>query len=935
MAMEFVPLYRVFIACPGDVAYEKKLAVKVIEGLQYHPFLRGKVAFQMVAYDTPGPEVPFYSNRDPQESVNWVLGEPGECHIVVVILWSRMGNPQSVEARGERPGGGPYMSGTDWEFWNAKRAADEKRTPYILTYRRTEPPPLPFVTDEAAYDKAYEQYLEVKHFFAAFHDPDGSPRMGLKTYETPSDFRRQLASDLETTARLLLESSREGRSGQDRRAPPELWTGDPFPGLRPFGPNESGIFFGRGVELDGLIRLMGPGGNRFVAVIGESGSGKSSLVAAGLLPLLNADAVEGSKSWRIVDFRPAGADGDPFTSLLDAVPLSPPLQAQREWLLEQLQQGDLFLPGLVDMIEADRDWKYLFFVDQFEELFAQCDPRRQPAFLELLTLALQDARIRVILTLRSDFFGRAVDSPQLTGLLRRGAFPIGRPGYNALAEMIQGPAARSGLRFDEGLVKEILDDTVKAPGALTLMAFVLAELYHRRRDGMAMSRLVYRELGGVAGAISNVAERLFSNLEPPVRARFEEVFQALVGVDERGAATRLRAVKSDVTRSPEAKKLVDAFTNARLLVGGSGERNEATVELAHEALIDKWKRLSDWVDSTRADRALFSRLRRDAREWAENDYGDEYLWHPDRITAAREMIRRTHQDGRLTDQERDFLRTEEERLLAELTKPSLTMDRRVAIGDRLAVIGDPRPGLLLDLDRSIPDIVWCPVDEGLVTIGNVGEPIRVRPFHLARYPVTAAQYRSFLTAPDGHRNETWWHRLGQPGPPAAELSAANDNHPVIHVTWYDAMAYCLWLSDRMQLRLSLPTEAQWQLAATGGQTGRLYPWGHGWADRRANTEELGLGRAVAAGLFPDGAAPCGAADLCGNVWEWCSNEPDTPDESSPQGQSARAARGGAWGDSGMRTTVLTRCWFPPLGGYEYLGFRIVKADAESSGEDHA
>jgi len=227
-------------------------------------------------------------------------------------------------------------------------------------------------------------------------------------------------------------------------------------------------------------------------------------------------------------------------------------------------------------------------------------------------------------------------------------------------------------------------------------------------------------------------------------------------------------------------------------------------------------------------------------------------------------------------------------------------EARAAIGRALGRLGlDDRKGVDLDAN-GLPDIDWVTVPGGEF-IYQDGERRRTESFRIARYPVTNAQFRAFLEADDGYRDERWWRDLAHPARSPRQPWWDIPNHPREMVSWFEAMGFCAWLSDKTGLEVRLPTEWEWERAARGTDA-RVYPWGGEYEAGSANINEtLGeagphhLARTSAVGIYPQGASPQGVLDLSGNVWEWCLNESGDPDRIQAGGDVSRVVRGGSWG----------------------------------------
>lgn len=698
------------------------------------------------------------------------------------------------------------------------------------------------------------------------------------------------------------------------------WTDPPYPGLRHFTERDAPIFFGRGRETAELLDRLHH--DPLVAVIGASGSGKSSLVAAGVIPHLHD--IPGGETWRrLRRFTPGGLGDDPFLAL--AARLEPGLE--RQGLNTRAIADKLYQTGhLAALAEPYRDGgdpqaPLLVFIDQFEELFTLTRDEYRRRFLDTLVRAAHSPQLRIVLTLRADFYHRCVEHPRMAELLRSSSYPLAAPELPALLEMITGPAAVAGLDFEDGLPGRILRETGNEPGALALMAFALEELYLACRPGRTLTAAAYDSFGGVQGAIARRAEQAFGELDDATRTALGDVFKELVEVDpERGIPTRRRTPLARFASDSTARELIDHFDRARLLVLSDPDRTGPMIEVAHEALFTRWPRLHEWIEERFDDLRLLRQLRLEAGEWHRQGCPASHLWRHERLQPVYDMIDRLQPE--LPEIARAFIRPEAERLLDEIDDPATNHQRRAIIGDRLAEIGDPRPGV--GLKDGLPDIDWVPVPGGEITLEDDAGTFPVEPFEIDRYPVTWAQYRCFLDAEDGYRNTHWWdglaERQDQPGVQYRQLN----NHPAENVNWYDAVAFSNWLSKRLGYEVRLPTEWEWQQAATGGDPSREFPWPGDWNGSRANTLHSGLSRTTAVGLYLQSASPVGSLDMAGNVEEWCLNEYEHPERTDLSGTGRRVVRGGSWNDPLDRARAAYRYLVFPDGRASYLGFRVVR-----------
>jgi hypothetical protein len=448
---------KIFLSSPGDVCDERALARTVLERLSQEYALRRRIHIEEVSWDDPGAPVPMDAHLTPQEAIDKRRPKPSQCDTVVIVLWSRMGTPLPPEHR--KSNGRPYVSGTEYEFCDAMDAAKRTGKPTTLVYRRMEEPKIGL--GDRDLDEKRRQYKAVQTFFAEFTSADGSLRQSYTPYGSPSEF----ADDLERALReliqvqlealpkdvraLLKDDASEAAIARHTTTKP-AWEGNPYRGLKAFRERHAAIFFGRGPETDELIKRFAMPTTRMVAVIGASGSGKSSLVGAGLIPRLHAGAFPGSADWVTVRFTPAERGSDPFLNLIRRLaPTLASFSTPLETIADTLRTHPSEINALAGRVLQGKsaNAELLLFADQFEEIFsARVEERHRGPFISLMDEIARSQRIRLVLTLRADYYEHCTRDPRLAGWLREGSFPLAAPTPLALAEMIERPARgrRSG-----------------------------------------------------------------------------------------------------------------------------------------------------------------------------------------------------------------------------------------------------------------------------------------------------------------------------------------------------------------------------------------------------------------------------------------------------------------------------------------------------------
>ena len=390
----------------------------------------------------------------------------------------------------------------------------------------------------------------------------------------------------------------------------------PFKGLASFDVADAPYFFGREQLVAELVaRSVGA---PLLGVVGPSGSGKSSVVRAGLLPALASGVLPDSEHWTQVLVRPGE---HPLRELRDAVTGLP------------------------------RDRRMLIAVDQFEETFTTCrDEEERAAFIAALARAAGDPHEQavVVIAIRADYYGRCAAYPELSSLLAANHVLVRPMQSDELRRAIELPAHRAGLRVEPELTDALVADTEAEPGALPLLSTALLELW-QRRHGRRLRHADYERMGGVRAAVARLAEGAFERLDDAQKTVARGVFMRLAGEGAEGAVERRRVPLAEFeTGDEDGARVVALLTDQRLLTATAG-----SVEVAHEALLREWPRLRQWIEEDREGLRIHRRMTAAAQEWRRLDRDDDALYRGTALTEALEW--RAGRDPTLNQLERDFL----------------------------------------------------------------------------------------------------------------------------------------------------------------------------------------------------------------------------------------------------------------------------------------
>jgi cellulose biosynthesis protein BcsQ/WD40 repeat protein len=445
----------------------------------------------------------------------------------------------------------------------------------------------------------------------------------------------------------------------------------PYRGLEAFRPEDAPFFFGRESLIGWLVSALrrevtSPEGVRFLAVLGPSGSGKSSVVLAGLLPQLAAGAIGGSDRWPVAILRPGS---DPLQSLAAAVvgrslqKGGPPDHSLATKLARNLSQEEsLNLYVRTALRDQPGDPRLVVVVDQFEEVFTNRPPegeardlfdRDRASFLANLLYAasVSGGPVAVVLTMASAYLRECSEFPQLAAVIGARQELVGPMGAAELREAIERPAYQVGCDVAPALTERLLADVQGQPGALPTLQFVLTELW-KRREGRRLTLRAYDELGGIGGVVEQRAEAVFGQLSPEDRELCRRRFLRLVQPGEGTEDTRRRVssrelMPDDPERAEAVRRLVRTLAGpgARLVTVDGAEGAEPTVELAHSALLRHWPRLHNLLAAERGSIRFRRRLTDDAQAWdaASPHYKDDYLYSGERLAECRAWAG-THRD---------------------------------------------------------------------------------------------------------------------------------------------------------------------------------------------------------------------------------------------------------------------------------------------------
>ncbi len=599
---------RIFISSPGDVAEERERARRVIELLQ-RQYL-GKLELKPIFWE----DLPLDAGMSFQEGIDFVISKDKGIDIAVFILWSRLGSPLGNAIR--KRDGTPYRSGTEREFdlmLEAYAQSGDGR-PAIFAYLRE---------DDSGFSErlrggvdALDEMVQQKRLAETFikeHFQDSDTNTNLRAYHTfdrPTTFSKRLRVHLKNKLdELILGSERHGTFWDIEEK------GLPYRGLEVFDTDHSGIFFGREQEICDIqvaLQEQEDRGHAFLLMVGASGSGKSSLARAGVIPTLK-EFDEDTAEWRYAVMTPGQSPSDLCGGLARALALETALPEltgpsvstddlagslrENPDLLVKLRLKDAATP-------AEGGRKLLLLVDQLEELFTYPSISKEDAkdFIDALSALSASGCIWVLATIRSDFYSQIHQYTKLVQLKGgAGQYDVLPPERASLSRIILEPALMAGLAFEEdsrsgeGLQQRILNDAMAHPDALPLVEYTLRELANMRTESGILRIEDYEALGGVDGAIGKRAEAIYEKLSASAQAIAPRIFRSLASIGADGQFISRNAKVRELAKKEDEKEVIDRFASSRLLILNRDDEDEPVARIAHEALLNSWPRFHQWL----------------------------------------------------------------------------------------------------------------------------------------------------------------------------------------------------------------------------------------------------------------------------------------------------------------------------------------------------
>ncbi|MBD2531712.1 pentapeptide repeat-containing protein [Nostoc flagelliforme FACHB-838] len=460
------------------------------------------------------------------------------------------------------------------------------------------------------------------------------------------------------------------------QTPANKLSANPYQGLLAFRETDGDRFFGRDKQIEQLWQIFRnlheqESAVRLLPIYGPSGSGKSSLALAGLIPKLGANPLPGRNQARLVVLVPGTHPLEALAAMLARIANNDPtpVSKTREFAQELTQKNNHGeYDGLRRIADVFPDIAFsplIILVDQFEEVYTLCkDKAERDAFVENLLCATAEPskRVSVILTLRSDFLGETQQHPRLNKLFSEQGFlvPIMQP--EDLEAAIAKPAEQAGYQLNSAIVKLLVEQT-QGREALPLLQFALTRIWEGLQNGVDPAKTL-ENIGGVGGALAGEAQRLYESLNAEDQAIARRIFLALVQLGEGTKNTRRRAALSELIADEKEAKSVRAIINrfaapgVRFLATFSDEQSGEMIEVAHEAMIRNWGQLQEWLTECQENLRKKRKIEQAAEDWIDQGKSQEYVLQGRSLRDAREFMQaqKDYRETALSSLAKEFVR---------------------------------------------------------------------------------------------------------------------------------------------------------------------------------------------------------------------------------------------------------------------------------------
>ncbi len=402
---------------------------------------------------------------------------------------------------------------------------------------------------------------------------------------------------------------------------------NPYKGLQAFDEFDTHDFYGRKATIQQMLSLLehqhDNGQSQFIAVVGASGSGKSSLVRAGLFPQLRAGAFEDSADGLYITMLPNDTPIQTLAEKLNSIAT----QGQSDLAHILSQDIDIAVTTILDMFD---ETPIVLLIDQFEEIFTQVtDEAQQAQFINLIVKLIQSRLpLTIIITLRADFYAKPLAYRELGELIQNGTVTVLPMSPDELEQVIVAPAQSVGCKVQASLVSQLIADTIHQPNALPLLQFTITELFEKREND-ELTHEAYETMGRIQGAIAQRAEHVYSSLRHSQQDMSQRLFLQLITLSEDNKAVRRRILWKDslqIAKREDIEAIINVFGDNRLLTFDRDPiSRQPTIEVAHEALLQAWTRLQIWIYENQNILNLYHRLALSVRDWTDNQQDDSFL----------------------------------------------------------------------------------------------------------------------------------------------------------------------------------------------------------------------------------------------------------------------------------------------------------------------